>query len=87
MSREDSLRGTLWQAYCENLYRAEVKAKRDKVGMWAQGAKYESPAAFRRRMRLAGEWLPAPARWKRGQNSKYPRQSRGLYVCWPLKGA
>ncbi len=30
-------RGALCQAYREDLYRAEVKAKRDKVGMWAQG--------------------------------------------------
>jgi len=35
--------------------RAEMKAKRDKVEMWVQGPRYESPAAFRRRMRLAGE--------------------------------
>lgn len=46
--------GAPCQVYCEDLYRAEVKAKRDRVGMWAQGAKYESPAAFRRRIRIAG---------------------------------
>jgi endonuclease YncB( thermonuclease family) len=45
----------LKQAYCEDLYRAEVKAKRDKVGMWAQGARYESPRAYRQRMKIRGE--------------------------------
>jgi endonuclease YncB( thermonuclease family) len=41
--------------YCEDLYRAEGKAKRDKVGMWVQGQKYESPAAYRRRLKVVGE--------------------------------
>ena len=55
MGCAEAYRGARCQAYCEDLYRAEVKAKRDKVGIWAQGPKYESPAMFRRRMRLAGE--------------------------------
>lgn len=38
------------QAYCEDLYRAEVKAKRDRVGNWAQGVGYEGAAAFRNRI-------------------------------------
>lgn len=48
-------RGAACQAYCRDLRVAELKAKRDQVGMWAQGAGYESPAAFRRRMQLAGD--------------------------------
>ena len=55
MGYAEVCRGAPCQAYCEDLYRAEGKAKRDKVGMWVQGPRYESPAAFRRRMRLAGE--------------------------------
>ncbi len=35
------------QVFCPELEEAEAKAKRDRVGMWAQGDKYESPAAFR----------------------------------------
>ena len=42
------------QANCPELERAEAKARRDRFGMWNQ-AGYVSPAAFRRRMRLAGE--------------------------------
>ena len=55
MGYAEVYRGSPCQAYCEDLYRAEVKAKRDRVGMWVLGAKYESPAAFRRRLRVAGE--------------------------------
>ena len=54
MGYAEVYRGALCQAYCEDLFRTEVQAKRDKVGMWAQGSQYESPAAFRRRMRLSG---------------------------------
>ena len=42
------------QAYCRDLRVAELRAKRDRVGMWAQREKYESPAAFRKRMQIAG---------------------------------
>ncbi len=40
-------RGAPRQVYCRELEDAEAKAKRDRVGMWAQGEKYESPAACR----------------------------------------
>ncbi len=48
-------RGTPCQVYCRELEQAEAKARRDKVGMWVQGAKYESPALFRRRLRIHGD--------------------------------
>ena len=48
-------RGAPCQVYCQALEEAEAKAKRDRVGMWAQGEKYESSAAFRTQMMLAGE--------------------------------
>lgn len=48
-------RGDPGQVYCRELEQAEAKAKRDRVGMWAQGAKYKSPAAFRKRMRIRGD--------------------------------
>ena len=55
MGYAEVYRGAPCQVYCEDLLRAEAKVKRDKVGIWTQGAKYESPGAFRRRMSLAGE--------------------------------
>ena len=55
MGYAEVCRGAPCQAYCEDLYRAEVKARRDRVGMWVQGARYESPAVYRKRMRLSGE--------------------------------
>jgi endonuclease YncB( thermonuclease family) len=55
MGYAEVYRGTRCQAYCQELEQAEAKARQDRVGMWAQGASYESPAAFRRRMRLAGD--------------------------------
>jgi endonuclease YncB( thermonuclease family) len=42
------------EVYCRELEEAEAKARRDRVGMWAQEARYESPVQFRRRMRLQG---------------------------------
>ncbi len=47
-------RGASCQVYCRELAAAEANARRDRVGMWAQGASYESPRDFRRRMRLSG---------------------------------
>ncbi len=44
-------RGAPCQVYCQELEDAEAKARRDRVGMWTQGERYESPAAFRRRTR------------------------------------
>ncbi len=35
--------------------RRELEARRDRVGMWAQGAGYESPRAFRQRNRIQGD--------------------------------
>ena len=55
MSYAEVYRGARCQAYCRELDGAEAKARRDSVGMWAQGAKYESPAVFQKRMRIAGE--------------------------------
>ncbi len=48
--------GAPCQVYCQELEEAEAKARRDRVGMWAQppGA-YESPSAFRARHGIAGE--------------------------------
>jgi hypothetical protein len=48
-------RGDRCQAHCKELEQAEAKAKRDRVGMWAQGDSYENPAAFRWRWRLSDE--------------------------------
>jgi micrococcal nuclease len=39
-------------ARCRELEQAERRARRDRVGMWALGDKYESPAAFRKRMHI-----------------------------------
>jgi len=42
------------QVWCRELEQTEAQARRDRVGMWAQGEKYESPRTFRQRMRLSG---------------------------------
>ncbi len=55
MGYAEVYRGAPCQVYCRELEQAEAKAREDRAGMWAQGPSYESPAAFRRRMRLAGE--------------------------------
>ena len=52
MGYAEVYRGAPCQAYCQELEQAEAKARQDRVGMWAQGAGYESPALFRRRMRI-----------------------------------
>lgn len=46
-------RGARCQAYCQELEAAERRAQRDRIGMWAHEP-YESPAAYRRRLRHAG---------------------------------
>ncbi len=56
MGYAEVYRGAACQVYCRELEQADEKARQDRVGMWSQGAGYESPAAFRRRMRLQGEW-------------------------------
>jgi len=48
-------RGAPCKAYCRNLRAAELRAKQDHLGMWAQGTTYESPAAFRKRLNIRGE--------------------------------
>ena len=45
--------GTI-RAHREDLEAAEREARAAKRGVWAQGEKYESPADFRRRMRIRG---------------------------------
>ncbi len=54
MGYAEVYRGARCQVYCRGLDDSEAKARRDRVGMWAQGNKYESPRDFRRRMRLSG---------------------------------
>ncbi len=55
MGYAEVYRGAACQIYCRELEQAETKARQDHVGMWAQGNKYESPHAFRQRLRLTGE--------------------------------
>ncbi len=55
MGYAEVYRGAPCQVYCQELVDAEAKARRDRVGMWAQGDRYESPAAFRRRVQLRGD--------------------------------
>ena len=47
-------RGAPCQAYCRDLRVAELQAKRDRAGMWAQTS-YESPNAFRQRLKIRGD--------------------------------
>ena len=57
MGYAEVYRGASCQAFCRELDLAEAKARQDRVGMWAQGAKYEpkSPAKLRARYwRLSG---------------------------------
>jgi micrococcal nuclease len=54
MGYAEVYRGAPCQAQCRELEQAEAKARHDRVGMWAQ-RNYESPAVFRRRLRLSGE--------------------------------
>ena len=55
MGYAEVYRGAPCQAHCRELEQAESKARQDRVGMWVQGDKYESPAAFRKRMRIRGD--------------------------------
>jgi len=50
----EAYRGAHCQLCCRELGQAEAKAGHDRVGVWGQ-THYEGPAAFRRRMRVAGE--------------------------------
>ncbi len=47
MGYAEVYRGAPCQVYCRELEDAEAKARRDQVGMWAQGVMYESLAPFR----------------------------------------
>jgi endonuclease YncB( thermonuclease family) len=55
MGYAEVYRGALCQVYCRELEQAETQARQDRVGMGGQGAGYESPAEFRRRLRLQEE--------------------------------
>ncbi len=55
MGYAEVYRGAPCQVYCQELEDAEAKARRDRVGMWVQGSKYESPRAFRQRHRIQGD--------------------------------
>ena len=55
MGYAEIYRGAPCLVQCRELVTAETKARQDRVGMWAQGATYESPAVFRRRRRIQGE--------------------------------
>ena len=55
MGYAEVYRGAHCQAYCRELEDAEAKARQDRVGMWAQGTKYESPRAFRQRLKIRGD--------------------------------
>ncbi len=47
MGYAEVYRGAPRLVYCREMEQAEAKARRDRVGMWAQRVSYESPAAFR----------------------------------------
>ncbi len=55
MGYAEVYRGAPCEVSCRDLEQAEARARRDRVGMWAQGASYESPTMFRQRLRLHGE--------------------------------
>lgn len=55
MGYAEVYRGAPCQAHCRELEQAESKARQDRVGIWVQGDKYESPAPFRMRMRIRGD--------------------------------
>ncbi len=55
MGYAEVYRGAACRVYCRELEEAVAKARRDRVGMWVQGDKYESPATFRKRLRIRGE--------------------------------
>ena len=55
MGYAEVYRGAPCQVYCRELEQAEAKARRDRVGMWAQQTTYESPRAFRQRLKIGGD--------------------------------
>ncbi len=54
MGYAEVYRGAPCKVYCRELEDAEAKARQYRVGMWAQGS-YESPAAFRQRLKIRGD--------------------------------
>ena len=72
MGYAEVYRGVPCHVYCRELEQAEAKARRDRVGMWAQGDRYESPAAFRRRMGLLEQW--GPRRGAKGRSADAPHR-------------
>jgi endonuclease YncB( thermonuclease family) len=59
MGYAEMYRGAACQAYCQELEQAEMRARNYRVGMWAQGTTYESPAAFRKRMQVRESKRPS----------------------------
>ncbi len=55
MGYAEVYRGAACQVYCRELADAEARARRDRVGMWAQGTAYGSPRAFRQRLKIRGD--------------------------------
>ena len=55
MGYAEMYRNAPCQVYCRELEDAEAKARRDRVGIWAQGINYESPRAFRHRLKIRGD--------------------------------
>ena len=55
MGYTEVYRGARCQVYCRELDDTEAKARWDRVGIWVQGEKYESPVAFQKRKRIQGE--------------------------------
>ncbi len=55
MGYAEVYRGAACLVYCRELEQAEAKARRDRVCMWEQGAAYESPRAFRHRLKIRGD--------------------------------
>ncbi len=47
MGYAEVYRGAACQVHGQELEDAEAKARGDRMGMWAQGTRYKSPAAFR----------------------------------------
>jgi len=54
MGYAEVYRGAVCQAYCRELEAPEVNTRRDWVGMWVQGVRYEIPGMFRRRTWIQG---------------------------------
>jgi endonuclease YncB( thermonuclease family) len=51
----EGYRGAPSRVYCRDLRAAELQANRNRVRMWAQGAKHESRRPFRQRLKIRGD--------------------------------